>query len=157
MNVVIFGMGYVGITVAACLLKQGHTVVGIEVNEEKRKIIALGRSPTHEPGVDAQLSNGIRDGRLSVIADPQPALSSDVPTHTSASSVRLNYVVVDSVSATGYASATSLWPTFHKLSGVGSGTATVIGENGQFPSQMVGSRTALQMANAIHVYRIDNQ
>ncbi|MBR1132235.1 nucleotide sugar dehydrogenase [Bradyrhizobium iriomotense] len=75
MNIAIFGMGYVGITVAACLLKQGHTVIGVEVNEEKRKILALGRSPIHEPGVDAQLSAGIREGRLSIVADPQPALA----------------------------------------------------------------------------------
>ena len=76
MNVAIFGMGYVGITVAACLLKQGHTVIGIEVNEEKRRILALGRSPIHEPGVDDQLSTGIRDGRLTIVDGPQPALSS---------------------------------------------------------------------------------
>jgi GDP-mannose 6-dehydrogenase len=75
LNVAIFGMGYVGITVAACLLKEGHTVVGVEVNEEKRRIIASGRSPILEPGVDAQLSDGIRDGRLSIVAGPQDALS----------------------------------------------------------------------------------
>jgi GDP-mannose 6-dehydrogenase len=76
LHVAVFGMGYVGITVSACLLKEGHAVVGVEVNEEKRKIIASGRSPIHEPGVEAQLSNGIRDGRLSVVAGAQPALSS---------------------------------------------------------------------------------
>ena len=75
MNVAIFGMGYVGVTVAACLLKDGHTVSGVEVNEEKRKIMASGRSPIHEPGVDAQLANGIKDGRFSIIADAHPALS----------------------------------------------------------------------------------
>ena len=75
LNVAIFGMGYVGVTVAACLLKDGHRVFGVEVNEEKRKIIASGRSPMHEPGVDAQLANGIRDGRFSVVGDAHLALS----------------------------------------------------------------------------------
>ena len=69
-------MGYVGVTVAACLLKDGHRVSGVEVNEEKRKIMASGRSPIHEPGVDAQLANGIKDGRFSIVADAHPALSS---------------------------------------------------------------------------------
>jgi GDP-mannose 6-dehydrogenase len=68
-------MGYVGVTVASCLLKDGHRVFGVEVNEEKRKIIASGRSPMHEPGVDAQLANGIRDGRFSLVGDAHGALS----------------------------------------------------------------------------------
>src|SRR5262245_23577213 len=68
-------MGYVGVTVAACLLKDGHKVCGVEVNEEKSKIIASGRSPMHEPGVDAQLADGIRDGRFSVVGDAHLALS----------------------------------------------------------------------------------
>ena len=68
-------MGYVGVTVAACLLKDGHRVFGVEVNEEKSKIIASGRSPMHEPGVDAQLANGIRDGRFSVVGDAHLALA----------------------------------------------------------------------------------
>jgi GDP-mannose 6-dehydrogenase len=76
LKVAIFGMGYVGVTVAACLLKQGHTVIGVDVNEEKRRILASGRSPIHEPGVDAELSSGIKDGRLSVVAGPEAALTS---------------------------------------------------------------------------------
>ena len=75
MKVTIFGMGYVGVTVAACLLKDGHRIFGVEVNEEKRKIIASGRSPMHEPGVDAQLANGIREGRFSIVGDAHPALA----------------------------------------------------------------------------------
>ena len=76
MNVAIFGMGYVGVTVAACLLKDGHTVFGVEVNEEKRKIIASGRSPIREPGVDTHLAHGIRDGRFSVVGDASAAMLS---------------------------------------------------------------------------------
>jgi len=74
LKIAIFGLGYVGITAAACLLKQGHTVVGIEINEEKSKIIASGRSPIHEPGVDDLLSGGVAEGRFSVLPSAQQAL-----------------------------------------------------------------------------------
>lgn len=73
-KIAIFGLGYVGITAAACLLKEGHIVVGIEINEEKSKIIAAGRSPIHEPGVDSLLALGIAEGRLSVVSHAQQAL-----------------------------------------------------------------------------------
>jgi GDP-mannose 6-dehydrogenase len=73
LKIAIFGMGYVGITTAACLIKQGHSVVGVEVNDEKRRILAEGRSPIHEPGVDTLLATGIKDGTFSVAAGAQPA------------------------------------------------------------------------------------
>lgn len=75
MKIAIFGLGYVGITTAACLIKEGHRVVGIEINEEKSKIIGAGRSPVHEPGVDALLSRGIKEDRFCVVGRAQDALS----------------------------------------------------------------------------------
>ena len=59
-----FGLGYVGSTTAACLLKDGHEVVGIDVNPEKLDTIGKGRSPVFEPGVDELLTAGHAAGRL---------------------------------------------------------------------------------------------
>jgi GDP-mannose 6-dehydrogenase len=75
LKIAIFGLGYVGITASACLLKEGHTVVGVEINEEKSKIIASGRSPIHEPGVEHLLAMGIAEGHFSVVAHAQQALT----------------------------------------------------------------------------------
>jgi UDP-glucose 6-dehydrogenase len=33
----VFGMGYVGLVSAACLLREGHYVVGVEVADSKAK------------------------------------------------------------------------------------------------------------------------
>ncbi|MBK20663.1 MAG: GDP-mannose dehydrogenase [Rhodospirillaceae bacterium] len=64
MKVIICGLGYVGVTAAACLIKDGHQVVGIDVNEAKVADVAAGRSPVSEPGVGDLLQQGVTEGRL---------------------------------------------------------------------------------------------
>jgi len=50
MKVAISGLGYVGLTVVACLTRDGHEVVGVDVNTEKVDEVNAGRSPIAEPG-----------------------------------------------------------------------------------------------------------
>lgn len=75
MKIAIFGLGYVGITGAACLVREGHTVVGVELNERKSRAVASGRSPIFEPGVEELLAAGVREGRLTVVADARDAIA----------------------------------------------------------------------------------
>ena len=63
-KIVMFGLGYVGTTTAACQLKQGHTVVGIDISPEKVAAVGSGRSPVREPYVDELLAEGYSAGRL---------------------------------------------------------------------------------------------
>jgi len=65
LKLALMGMGYVGATTAACLLKDGHQVLGIDINPGKVADIAAGRSPVVEPGVEELLTEGVRQGRLS--------------------------------------------------------------------------------------------
>ena len=58
------GLGYVGSTTAARLLKDGHEVVGIDVSPDKLDSIGRGKSPVVEPGVDELLAEGFAAGRL---------------------------------------------------------------------------------------------
>ena len=64
MRIAIFGLGYVGCVSAARLAEAGHAVVGVDVNAEKVAMVNAGQSPIVEPGLEALLSNGVRDGRL---------------------------------------------------------------------------------------------
>ena len=64
MKIVVCGLGYVGTTAAACLLKDGHSVVGVDVSRHKADLVAAGRSPVSEPAVGAMLAAGHDDGRL---------------------------------------------------------------------------------------------
>jgi GDP-mannose 6-dehydrogenase len=64
LKIVIFGVGYVGLTSAACLINDGHDVIGIDVNESKVRMMNEGRSPIFEPGLDELLAKGVREERF---------------------------------------------------------------------------------------------
>ena len=66
MKVVVCGLGYVGATTAACLLKDGHSVVGIDVDAAKSESFAAGRSPVRERGIDELLAAGLAERRLTI-------------------------------------------------------------------------------------------
>ncbi|MDK9696951.1 MAG: nucleotide sugar dehydrogenase [Siculibacillus sp.] len=64
MKIAIFGLGYVGLTAAACLTRQGHDVVGIDVAEAKVKAVNAGATPITEPGLDELIAEAVAAGRL---------------------------------------------------------------------------------------------
>ena len=64
MKIAVFGLGYVGMTQAACLSKQGREVVGIDVSDEKIAIVNAGKSPITEPGLDEFVARAVRKGLL---------------------------------------------------------------------------------------------
>jgi len=74
MKIAIFGMGYVGVVSAACLLRDGHEVVGIDPVESKVADLAAGRTPIREAGVAELLAAGHAAGRLSASAHAADAL-----------------------------------------------------------------------------------
>lgn len=64
MDVAIFGLGYVGSTVAGCLASQGHRVLGIDVSQVKADAINAGNSPIREPGLENLIASANRQGLL---------------------------------------------------------------------------------------------
>jgi GDP-mannose 6-dehydrogenase len=66
MKVIILGLGYVGLTSAACLLKEGHQVWGIDVSQNKVTAIENGFCPIFEPGLPELLKEGKEKGNLRV-------------------------------------------------------------------------------------------
>jgi GDP-mannose 6-dehydrogenase len=64
LDVAIFGLGYVGTTVAGCLTSQGHRVLGIDVSQQKADAINAGRSPIREPGLDNLIATANEQGLL---------------------------------------------------------------------------------------------
>ena len=74
MRISIFGMGYVGTVSAACLARDGHDVVGVDLNPEKLDLFRAGKAPIVEEGIQELTYEAIRAGRLCVMDDPVRAV-----------------------------------------------------------------------------------
>ena len=70
----IIGTGYVGLVSAACFAELGHTVIGVDIDEEKVKKLRQGVPTIYEPGLEEILQRGIESGRLSFTTDLTEAL-----------------------------------------------------------------------------------
>ena len=79
MKISVFGLGYVGCVSAACLARDGHTVIGVDVDTQKVATAASGRSPVMESGLEALMEEAARAGRLRATSDGRAAVQqSDV-------------------------------------------------------------------------------
>jgi GDP-mannose 6-dehydrogenase len=79
MNISIFGLGYVGAVSLACLARDGHRVIGVDVDQAKLDLIAAGRTPVVEEGMVELMRDVVASGRVSVTRDTRAAiLGSDV-------------------------------------------------------------------------------
>jgi GDP-mannose 6-dehydrogenase len=66
MRISIFGLGYVGCVSAACLAREGHTIIGVDVNAQKVELVGSGRSPIVEAGLEELLGDAVQSGQLQV-------------------------------------------------------------------------------------------
>ena len=74
MKISVFGLGYVGAVTAACLSRDGHTVIGVDVSDTKINLINQGRSPVVEPGLTELISEGVRLNRIFATSDAERAI-----------------------------------------------------------------------------------
>ena len=74
MNISIFGLGYVGAVSLACLARDGHRVIGVDVDRAKLDAIAAGRTPVVEDGMVELMAATVASGRVSVTDDARQAV-----------------------------------------------------------------------------------
>jgi GDP-mannose 6-dehydrogenase len=75
MRVSVFGLGYVGCVSAACLARDGHSVIGVDVNPLKVACVNAGRSPVIERDLAALIADARRAGRLEATDDGPSAVA----------------------------------------------------------------------------------
>lgn len=79
MRVSVFGLGYVGAVTCACLARDGHEVIGVDLDAAKVSAIGSGRSPIIEPQLEELLAAASTSGALRATCDAELAvLQSDV-------------------------------------------------------------------------------
>lgn len=74
MKISIFGLGYVGCVGAACLAKLGHRVIGVDVNENKVRLINEGKPTIIEEGIAELCAEAHAAGRMSATTDVHEAV-----------------------------------------------------------------------------------
>jgi GDP-mannose 6-dehydrogenase len=72
----IFGLGYVGAVSLACLARDGHQVVGVDIDPAKLDLIRSGRTPVVEEGMVQLMAEVVASGRVSVGSDTREAVLS---------------------------------------------------------------------------------
>lgn len=79
MKISIFGLGYVGAVSLACLARDGHEVIGVDIDEAKLDLIREGKTPVVEEGMVDLVREVAASGRVSVTIDVRQAvLDSDI-------------------------------------------------------------------------------
>jgi GDP-mannose 6-dehydrogenase len=74
MKISVFGIGYVGVVSAACLAKDGHEVIAVDVDPGKIDAINAGHSPIVEEGIDDLVRDVVAAGKLTATSDTQFAI-----------------------------------------------------------------------------------
>ncbi|MDB4912604.1 MAG: GDP-mannose dehydrogenase [Gemmatimonadetes bacterium] len=74
-TVSVFGLGYVGCVTAACLAREGHTVIGVDVNAGKVGMIRNGTATIVENGIGELVAEMVAAGRLSATTDVADAVA----------------------------------------------------------------------------------
>jgi UDPglucose 6-dehydrogenase len=79
MKIAVFGTGYVGLVQGAVLADAGHTVICVDIDENKLARLRKGEIPIFEPGLEPIVKTNFAEGRLLFTSDAKTAVEqSDV-------------------------------------------------------------------------------
>lgn len=70
----VFGIGYVGVVSAACLARDGHRVVAVDIVPERVAMINAGQSPIVENGLEDLIHAAVASGALTATLDAEQAV-----------------------------------------------------------------------------------
>ena len=76
MNISIFGLGYVGTVCAGCLVSEGHTIIGVDVDSSKVDRMNAGLVSIIEPEIPELFAAGHQQQRLSATTSADQAIQS---------------------------------------------------------------------------------
>lgn len=65
MKITVIGTGYVGLVTGTCFAETGASVICVDKDSEKIRILKSGKTPIYEPGLQVMIDRNIEKGRLS--------------------------------------------------------------------------------------------
>ena len=74
MKISVIGAGYVGLVTSACLADMGNSVVCLEVDPARLRVLREGGVPIHEPGLEALVRHNVAARRLAFTDDAARAI-----------------------------------------------------------------------------------
>jgi GDP-mannose 6-dehydrogenase len=74
LKISIFGLGYVGSVSLACLARNGHEIIGVDVSRAKVDVINEGKSPIIEKDLDGIIASERARGAVSATTDAAAAI-----------------------------------------------------------------------------------
>lgn len=78
MRVLVQGLWHLGAVTAACLADRGHDVVGLDHDAATVAMLAAGKAPVAEPGLEDLIRKGLASGRLTFTTDLSAATAAEV-------------------------------------------------------------------------------
>ncbi len=79
MKLTIIGTGYVGLVTGTCFAEAGHTVICVDKDESKVRLLQQGGMPIYEPGLQELVQQNTAAGRLSFTSSTQEGVeNSDI-------------------------------------------------------------------------------
>jgi GDP-mannose 6-dehydrogenase len=76
MKISVFGLGYVGSVVCACLAESGYDIVGVDVDQVKVDALNRGDSPVVEPALGPLIRHAVMSGAIRATRDALEAVQS---------------------------------------------------------------------------------
>ncbi|MES3017078.1 MAG: UDP-glucose/GDP-mannose dehydrogenase family protein [Bacteroidota bacterium] len=74
MKIAVVGTGYVGLVTGTCLAETGNSVICVDINEEKVKMMQAFKLPIYEPGLELLFHRNIEQERLKFTTDLASAI-----------------------------------------------------------------------------------
>lgn len=74
MNILIMGMGYVGVTTGLVFAELGWQVTGLDTDTIKIQALSEGELSFYEPGLDLLLKKHIESGKINFTSSPEKGI-----------------------------------------------------------------------------------
>jgi GDP-mannose 6-dehydrogenase len=69
MKISVFGLGYVGVVSCACFSKEGHNVIGVDIEKTKVDLINQGKATIIEENLEEEIATGVLNQNLRATQD----------------------------------------------------------------------------------------